>query len=195
LEKLPLHKLDCIGCHNQPSHGYRPPVRIVDQSMALGKISTELPNVRSASIQALVVPYATSAGAMDSIPKMFEAYYKNHYPAVVEQKKDLIAAASEELKTQYSRNFFPEMHVSWQAYPNNVGHMTSLGCFRCHDGKHKSNDGSVIPKDCNSCHTILYQGTAAMPTTLNASGLVFQHPEDVGNAWKEMNCTDCHTGQ
>jgi hypothetical protein len=170
-------------------------VRIVDQSMALGNISTELPNVRAASIQALVVPYATSVGAMDSIPRVFESYYKDHYPAVVEQKKDLIAAASEELKTQYSRNFFPEMRVSWQAYPNNVGHMTSLGCFRCHDGKHKSSDGKEIPKDCNSCHTILYQGTSVTPTTLNAAGLVFQHPEDVGNAWKEMNCTDCHTGQ
>lgn len=194
LKKLPLHRLDCIGCHNQPSHSYRPPVRIVDESIALGKISTDLPNVRTASIQALVVPYGTTAGAMDSIPKTFESYYKTNYPAVVAQKKVLMAAASEELKTQYSRNFFPEMHVSWQAYPNNIGHMTSLGCFRCHDGKHKSGDGQVIPKDCNSCHTILYQGSDAVPSTLNAAGLPFQHPEDVGEAWKENNCTDCHTG-
>ncbi|HEY6951898.1 MAG TPA: NapC/NirT family cytochrome c [Bacteroidota bacterium] len=195
LKKLTMHKLDCIGCHNQPSHSYRPPVRLVDQSLAQGKISTELPNVRMASIQALVTPYATTAAAMDSIPQVFLGYYKDHYPVVADQKKDLIAAASEELKTQYSRNFFPEMNVNWQAYPNNVGHMTNLGCFRCHDGKHKSAEGKTIPKDCNSCHTILYQGTAAAPATLNSAGLAFQHPEDVGDAWKETNCSDCHTGQ
>ncbi|MGA9408508.1 MAG: NapC/NirT family cytochrome c [Bacteroidota bacterium] len=195
LKKLPLHKLDCIGCHNQPSHSYRPPVRIVDESMALGKISTELPNVRTASIQALVVPYATTAAAMDSISIVLENYYKGNYAADVEQKKGLIVAASEELKAQYSRNFFPEMKVNWQAYPDNIGHMTSMGCFRCHDGKHESNDGRVIPKDCNTFHTILYQGTAPTTTTLNAAGLAFQHPEDVGDAWKENNCTDCHTGE
>jgi hypothetical protein len=195
LKRLPLHKLDCIGCHNQPSHSYRPPVRIVDESIALGKISTELPNVRSASIQALVVQYATTSGAMDSIPIVFENYYRNNYSAVADQKSNLIAVASEDLKTQYSRNFFPEMHVNWQAYPDNIGHMTSMGCFRCHDGKHKSSDGEVIPKDCNTCHTILYQGTAAITKALNAEGLAFQHPEDIGNAWKENNCTDCHTGE
>jgi len=195
LKKLPMRTLDCIGCHNQPSHSYRPPVRIADESMSLGKISTGLPNVRQASIQALVAPYATSAAAMDSIPRMMASFYAQQYPAVVAQKQDLIASASEELKLQYSRNFFPEMRVSWQAYPNNVGHLTSLGCFRCHDGKHRSSDGKVIVKDCNSCHTILYQGTAISPTTLNAAGVPFQHPEDVGDAWKEMNCSECHTGQ
>ena len=106
LKKLPLHKLDCIGCHNQPSHSYRPPVRIVDESIALGKISTELPNVRAASIQALVVQYATTSGAMDSIPIVFENYYRNNYSVVADQKSNLIAAASEELKTQYQPKLF-----------------------------------------------------------------------------------------
>jgi len=26
-------------------------------------------------------------------------------------------------------------------------------------------------------------------------GLEFQHPEDVGDAWKETNCKDCHSGE
>ena len=87
------------------------------------------------------------------------------------------------------------MRVSWQAYPNNIGHMTSMGCFRCHDGKHVSSTGKVISKDCNSCHTILYQGHDPVPTTLDAAGLEFQHPEDIGDLWKETNCMECHTGK
>lgn len=195
LKKLPTHLLDCIGCHNQPSHSYRPPVDIVDEGLALGRISTELQNVRATAIQALVAPYKNTAAAMEGIPKFIEAYYAQPGLKIAPQKKDLILGASEELKIQYSRNFFPEMKVNWKSYPNNVGHLTSLGCFRCHDGKHQSADGRVISRDCNSCHTILYQGTAVQPTTLNASGEEFQHPEDIGGVWREMNCSECHTGQ
>jgi hypothetical protein len=53
----------------------------------------------------------------------------------------------------------------------------------------------MISKDCNSCHTILYQGPADKPTTLDASGLQFQHPVDVGDAWKDTNCSECHSGE
>ena len=53
----------------------------------------------------------------------------------------------------------------------------------------------VISKDCNSCHTILYQGTDPVPQTLSVAGLPFEHPEDVGDAWKETSCVECHSGQ
>jgi nitrate/TMAO reductase-like tetraheme cytochrome c subunit len=192
LRKLETHRVDCIDCHNRPSHIYRPPVRIVDVSMALGHISTELPKVKPAAIQALVQPYTSTRAAMDSIPLFMNQYYTENYPEVAANKKELIAQASEELKTQYQRNFFPQMKVSWRSYPNDIGHQTSLGCFRCHDGKHVSSTGKIISKNCNSCHTILYQGSDPVPTTMNAGGLEFQHPEDIGDAWKETNCSDCH---
>ncbi len=195
LRKLASNRMDCIDCHNRPSHVYRPPVRIVDHSLAAGRISRELPNVRAAAIQALVQEYTSTAAAMDSIPQLMLQYYKEQYPSVAAEHADLIAQASEELKTQFSHNFFPAMKVNWKAYPNNIGHMTDLGCFRCHDGKHVSATGKAISKDCNSCHTVLYQGTDPVPTSLNIAGLEFQHPEDVGDAWKETNCKDCHTGQ
>jgi hypothetical protein len=195
LKKLPSNTMDCIACHNRPSHIYRPPVRIVNQSLALGRISTKLPNIKSASIQALVGEYTSKADAMESIPTTLLRFYQDQYPQVVEQHRELIKAASEELKMQYSRNFFPRMKVSWKVYPNNIGHMTDLGCFRCHDGKHMSTTGKVISKDCNICHTILYQGDAPAPTTLSVAGLEFQHPADIGDLWKEMNCKDCHSGQ
>jgi hypothetical protein len=195
LDSLQKNRMDCIDCHNRPSHIYRPPVRIVDQSLTFGRISTELPEVKTAAVQALVAPYSSSVAAMDSIPKVITAFYREKYPQVAEMKRELIAKVTEEIQGQYRKNFFPEMGVSWKVYPNNIGHMTDIGCFRCHDSKHVSSSGRVISKDCNSCHTILYQGTDPVPATLNAGGLPFQHPVDVGDAWKEMNCRECHSGQ
>ena len=195
LKQLPSHTMDCLDCHNRPAHIFRPPGRLVDQSLALGRMSTELPNIKSASVQALSNTYPSTAAAMENIPTTLMGFYQDQFPDVAQKKSHLIQAAAEELKLQYSRNFFPDMHVSWKAYPNNLGHMTDLGCFRCHDGKHVSATGKVLSKDCNLCHTFHHQGTDPTPTTLAVTGLEFEHPAEIGEAWKEMNCKDCHGGQ
>lgn len=195
LAKLEIRTMDCIDCHNRPSHIYRPPVRLVDRSLAAGRISRELPMIRTAAIEAMVAPFTTGQAAQDSIPILMRAFYAERYPEILDTKKHLLDSAIAEIRAEYGRNIFPEMHVSWKAYPNNIGHMTDLGCFRCHDEKHASASGKTISKDCNSCHTILYQGTDPVPTTLGAEGLPFRHPEEIGEMWKEMNCRECHTGQ
>lgn len=195
LRTLPTNKMDCIDCHNRPSHIYRPPSRIVDNSMATGHISTKLPGIHAVAISALTGDYTSMAAAVDSIPLVLAAHYQEADSSLTPERRELISGASTELQEQYRRNFFPRMHVSWKAYPNNIGHMTDLGCFRCHDGQHVNAQGKAISKDCNSCHTILYQGTSPRADTLDAGGLAFRHPEDIGDAWRETNCRDCHTGQ
>jgi len=55
----------------------------------------------------------------------------------------------------YEGNVFPEMNVTWGTYPNNLGHNDFPGCFRCHDGNHKSKAGGEITQDCNACHSLL----------------------------------------
>jgi hypothetical protein len=47
------------------------------------------------------------------------------------------------------------MKVGWTTYPNHLGHTTSTGCFRCHDGSHATPEGQVISQECDTCHTML----------------------------------------
>jgi len=54
----------------------------------------------------------------------------------------------------YRRNVFPDMNVQFGTYLNNVGHMDSPGCFRCHDDSHKTKDGKAIGQECDTCHDI-----------------------------------------
>ena len=54
----------------------------------------------------------------------------------------------------YRGNVFPEMNVTFGTYPNNIGHIDSPGCFRCHDDNHKTKDGKKIGQDCETCHAI-----------------------------------------
>ena len=101
----------------------------------------------------------------------------------------------QEVQRIYSRNFFPEMKVNWKTFPNHIGHLYSPGCFRCHDGKHQTAEEKVLSKDCNVCHTILAQEITGSPQRLALEGIEYRHPVDIGNAWKEMNCFDCHGKQ
>ena len=92
----------------------------------------------------------------------------------------------------YRNNFFPEMKANWKVYPDNIGHKDWPGCFRCHDGLHKTADGkkAIKANDCNACHTILAQGRGAELDQMTPSGQKFKHPGDeVDGA-----CNDCHTG-
>jgi nitrate/TMAO reductase-like tetraheme cytochrome c subunit len=187
--------MSCIDCHNRPSHIYRPPARIVDQSLARERISPVLPHIRVKAIEALKQEYTSTEVARDSIALQIREFYAREFPSLAEEQRVSIDAAVAEVQRQYALNFFPRMHVRWSSYPNNIGHLTDVGCFRCHDGNHKSPDGRVISKDCNTCHTILYQGTDIVLQTLSVAGLPFQHPEDIGNGWNEMNCVECHSGR
>jgi hypothetical protein len=51
--------------------------------------------------------------------------------------------------------------LDWTTHPDNIGHKDWPGCFRCHDGKHFSQDRKeAIRLECNICHTIPTLATA-----------------------------------
>jgi hypothetical protein len=188
-------RMDCIDCHNRPTHIYHPPARSINHILALGWIDPTLPNVKSIALKALETPYSTKEIGLDSIRQVIGEYYQTNYPELSRTKRDTIARAISEVQKIFSRNYFPDMHVSWKKFPDNIGHMYYPGCFRCHDGKHVSDDGKVLPRDCDVCHTILAQQFEKEGLRLSLSGVEYKHPVDIGNAWKEMNCSDCHNPQ
>ncbi|MCX6137059.1 MAG: NapC/NirT family cytochrome c [Ignavibacteriales bacterium] len=196
LSKGEERRMDCIDCHNRPTHIYRSPKESVDEVMTLNWIDASLPSAKSIAVDALTQPYATEEGARDSIGLFIRAQYANRYPAVAASRTTAIDSTIAVLQRIYAGNFFPEMRVSWEKYPNNIGHLDNLGCFRCHDGKHVSKEGKVLTRDCSTCHSILAQGDHPIPASFTLQkGMDFVHPVDIGDAWKEMNCSDCHKGK
>jgi hypothetical protein len=193
--KAKKRRMDCIDCHNRPTHIYHPPARSVNHVMALGWIDPTLPGVKGIAVKALEVPYATNRGAIDSIKLAIDEYYRTEHPSAAVSKRAEINRAISEVQKIYSRNYFPEMQVNWKRFTNNIGHMYYPGCFRCHDGKHVSDGGKALSRDCNICHTILAQQFEKDTLRLSLGGVNYRHPVDIGDAWKEMNCSDCHNQQ
>jgi hypothetical protein len=195
VQTMKPRRMDCIDCHNRPTHIYHPPARSINHVMSLGWIDSQLPNVKSISLQVLETPYSSKQNGLDSIKITIEEYYQTNYAELAKRKQKSIIRAIVELQKIFSRNYFPEMNVNWKKFPDNIGHMYYPGCFRCHDGKHVSDDGKVLSRDCNVCHTILAQQFEKEGLRMSLVGVEYRHPVDIGSSWKEMNCSDCHNPQ
>jgi hypothetical protein len=144
--------MQCFDCHNRPAHAFAMPDRAVDRAMMMGRMSVSLPFLKKTAVEILTAPYASSNAAAEAIPAALAAWYQKSHPAVAEKRAADIREAGAVLADIYSRNVFPELGVTWGTYPDNRGHQTAPGCFRCHEGKHKAATGETITKDCFQCH-------------------------------------------
>jgi nitrate/TMAO reductase-like tetraheme cytochrome c subunit len=180
----PKRRMDCIDCHSRPTHIYVSPDRAVDRALVTGSIDRTLPFVKQQAVAVLAKDYPSTPAATRAIATDLPAYYQKTYPDVYTAKKPAIDRAVAAVQQILSTTRFPEMRTDWRSHPDNVGHFTSMGCFRCHDDQHVSSDGKKLSKDCQLCHTVLSAGQT------NAQ---FEHPVDLGDL-RNVNCSDCHTG-
>jgi nitrate/TMAO reductase-like tetraheme cytochrome c subunit len=147
--------MDCIDCHNRAAHPFVTAEQALNQAMADGPISPDLPWVHKEGLELLKANYASQDEARAKIPAQLEAFYRAEHPDVLAGKADLVKKAGEGLVTIYSQNVFPSMKMTWGIHPNHIGHMSYPGCFRCHDSNHAAANGTAIPQDCSVCHNLL----------------------------------------
>ncbi len=179
-----IRVMDCMDCHNRPAHVFPTANTTVERAMAAGTLSTKLPAIKRVAVQAMTQSGMTDADAAGKIATFLQGKY-----ASAPELADTIA----EVQRLYATTIFPDRKADWTVYPNNIGHKDWLGCFRCHDEKHKTAKGeSVKANDCKSCHIILAQGSGPALETLSAKGLDFKHPG--GDLDPELTCSDCHNG-
>lgn len=192
LQSMESRRMDCVDCHNRPTHIYTPPDKAVDTALFANDINRTLPYIKQQSVEILSRDYKSTDDAVATIAKEIPAYYAKNYPDVASGRKADVERAVAQLQNIFKTIRFPEMKVDWRTHPNNVGHFYSQGCFRCHDDQHVSKDGKKISKDCNICHSVVSQmeGTAKLAQTEPAA---FQHPIDIGEL-RELTCSECHTG-
>lgn len=168
---LSIREMDCMDCHNRPTHAFELPERAVDHAMSEGRIPRDLPYIKKTGVELLKKTYSSQEEAAKAIPAALESFYRGRYPEIHAKRRPEIVRSAEALLGIFNRNVFPRMKVTWGVYPNNIGHTDFPGCFRCHDDAHASADGRKISQDCNSCHQLLAMEEAA-PEILTQLGLV-----------------------
>lgn len=188
-----VRKMDCVDCHNRPTHHFNPPYKLLNNALEEGTVDASLPEIKQKAMAALSAEYPSKDQALADIRESLTKYYQKELGEDYPQREAAVLRSINQVEDIYRAQFFPEMKVRWDTYPDNIGHLVFPGCFRCHDGEHVSGEGKAITRDCTVCHTIIEQGP---PGTVerNTEGLEFRHPFDENDMWKEMSCFDCHTG-
>lgn len=190
-----VRTMDCMDCHNRPSHSFQSPSAALDEALHHGTISASLPFAKRTGVQLLAAEYPTVDAARAAIADGVRDFYAGHDAELATHRADDLGRMIAALQDIYRLNVFPAMRARWDVYPENTDHKIFPGCFRCHDGTHASRDGELISHSCTACHVIVAQGPPDhLERSMDPDGLRFNHPGEMGDAWESMACADCHTG-
>ncbi len=142
--------MECNDCHNTVGHPISAaPEKAVDRAITAGLVDRQLPYVRREAVRLLKISHSSQDEGVQAIDRELRTFYQSQGGSIDQQALTRAIAAVQDV---YRRNVFPTMNVTWGTYPDNKGHMTSSGCFRCHDDTHVAKDGSKISADCEYCH-------------------------------------------
>jgi len=191
--ELPTRVMDCMDCHNRPTHIIGSPDQELDDAMARGEIPADLPSIKTIGFEALTQEWPTEEEAAEGIPASVRSFYQDNHPNVLAEREEEVDQAIERILEIWQTSIFPEMNVTWDIYPVNVGHKDWPGCFRCHNGEHVSEDGEVISRACDLCHTPPQRSALRPLEGPNLlSGFSNWHPFELEGRHEEILCSACH---
>jgi len=155
VDTVPAWKImDCLDCHNRPSHRFALPDERVDFGLLSGIINPQIPGIREDSLTVLKNPY-TRDEAQRLLVADLAALQADRGAETARQHEEDIVRAGEYLLRTYLTNIWPSMNIRWGVYRQHIGHGfkdDGIGCFRCHNDEHENDQGEVIPQDCDLCH-------------------------------------------
>jgi len=199
IDEKDLVRMDCITCHNRVTHRIPEPDVAVSLAVSKGLISRELPYVVRESVALLRGDYPDQAVALDAMNGLAD-FYNTNYPELSSEKSEQIYQAIATLQEIYGESVFPEQEIDWDSHPDNLGHKNDPGCFRCHDGKHLTQEGEAVRLECNICHSV---PVLSAETQLTTDIEIVSGPEPVSHTlttWmalhgrvKDNGCKACHS--
>ena len=193
LAKLREHTMDCMDCHNRPTHVFTPPDRAIDLALRNGSIKMDLPWIKKTATEALMAPYPDGETANREIRDKIFNFYATSYPHIYATRAADLQEAVVISIGIYNRTVFPKMNVDWRTYSDNIGHRNWSGCFRCHDGRHATKDGKVLTRECTACHTMPQRGPLEALGALPPVSEEAWHPFPLKSKHATMMCNRCHS--
>jgi len=156
--------MDCIDCHNRPTHFFEPPSKAVDTVLENLEELRDLPFYKRQAVKAIEETYPSHPEGMTGVRNALESFYSEEYPELWQERSDLVKLGADVASRVYGRTVFPAMNTGWETHPNHIGHDDSPGCWRCHDDELATADGEhTIPSDCENCHVFLVEDSPEIP--------------------------------
>jgi mono/diheme cytochrome c family protein/nitrate/TMAO reductase-like tetraheme cytochrome c subunit len=195
-----LQTMDCITCHNRTAHNILDPSATMDDLMSRSVVSPTIPDIHQKGVDLLSAKYATQDQALTAISNL-EQFYKVNYANYYNVNSVVVKFAINSIKDAYLNSVFPDQQMDWSTHPNNLQHIDSPGCFRCHDGKHVTPDGkNTVRLECNLCHSIPSVSTSLqlvsdLSVAKQIEPEIHQNPNWISmhRSAFDSTCQTCHT--
>jgi hypothetical protein len=156
--------MDCIDCHNRPTHTFFVPAKALDWIIDTHPELGELPYYKKQAVRAIEGEYESHAVGVAAVREALENYYATDHPEIAAARAQLVSRGAELAAQTYGRTVFPDMDTNWETHPNHIGHDDFPGCMRCHDDEMSTADGRyTIPMDCETCHIFLVEDSPEYP--------------------------------
>lgn len=152
--------MDCIDCHNRPTHIFERPDDAIDRALLAGELDREVPWLRREA-GVVLREISPDPRTVERISLRLEEIYQERHPEDLAALRAALPKTAAVLTEILERNVFPEMAITWGTYGSNLTHMdldgefAPVGCFRCHDDEHAAADGRTISQDCDQCHYLM----------------------------------------
>jgi len=75
-----IRTVDCVDCHNRPSHILPSPDQSVDAALADGRLDASLPFIKQQGVAALTASYGDREQALRGIDGALRGFYQKTYP-------------------------------------------------------------------------------------------------------------------
>ena len=196
ISKGDAHRMDCVDCHNRPTHIYVSPDLSVDQSLLARRIDNSLPFIKQEAVTVLTASYNTDDAAMQGIAGGIQEYYEEKYPDVAKSKQLEIRNAVAEVQADLQTHHLPRDEVeladaSQQSWTLLLSRMLPLPRWAARQRR--------WPRDQPRLQPVPHPDVANRRCGQRRGGQQprptpqFQHPVDIGDL-TQVTCSDCHTG-
>jgi hypothetical protein len=151
-----FREMDCVDCHNRPTHVFLPPDQALDQWFEDGLLDASIPWLRAICEDLIAAPFGSNEEVMQRAALLPERYQQK-YPGLWPEFGPRVRATVEPLHDMIRMYVYPEMNLQWNTYPSLLGHPTehTAACFRCHNGVMLDQEGVAITTECEACHFVL----------------------------------------
>ncbi len=198
LDDESMRRMDCTDCHNRIAHPLEFPDKAIDEALALHRISADIPFIKTKGVEVLSGNYGSLDDGLQAIAEL-EDFYSTSYPDFYASRAEEVRQAIQVLQEILATTVFPDLGVTWETHPDNVGHDEFPGCFRCHDGKHVSDQGESTRLQCNLCHSIPVTVRAGSEPPEMPVGVVSEPSSHLTSDWMARHrfvaneeCESCH---
>ncbi|HLV01056.1 MAG TPA: NapC/NirT family cytochrome c, partial [Acidobacteriota bacterium] len=103
----PKRVMDCIDCHNRPTHIHKLPGPAMDEALAEGRISPDIPFIKRAGVQ-ILQEVGDALGTVEQVAERLREYYSSNHRDYFDANREQLEKAIGEIQRIYSTNVFPE---------------------------------------------------------------------------------------